>query len=58
MKCRDCNFHKDKDGICVKMKEGALGQLEGDCLLRYLSNQLETLIELHQEEEEGDEWKD
>ena len=56
MKCSPCPFYKNEG--CIKMREGQLGELEGDCLLRYLSNQLETLIELHQEEGDGDKWRD
>ena len=67
MKCSVCGNKDPEHDDCLLRKKGAIGELEGDCLLRYISNQLNALeviseqidevIEGLQEEDDGDGWK-
>ena len=62
MKCINCPFFRKKDNVCIKMKEGQMSELEGDCLLRYISNQLSGIADFimegfEDEDNEGEGWK-
>ncbi len=58
MKCIGCAYYKPDESICIKMKEGRLNSMEGDCLMRYMINMVGDVIDiLEDREEDGDEWK-
>lgn len=56
MKCVDCSFYKKEENTCIKMEQGKISELEGSCLLRYLINQIEVLIDMVGERD-GEDWK-
>ena len=52
MRCSQCGFYMRGKDICIKWKEGKMSEMDTDCLLRYMIQQLHEIIEYISPEEE------